>query len=314
MDVSIVIVNWNTRSLLLECLQSVSEATDGLSCKITVVDNGSSDGSSAAVKSQFPRAKLIENKRNLGFATANNQALRLSQASYALLLNSDARISRGALRELIEFMKTTPDAGIAAGQYVNELGKRENSIDNFPTLATELLNKSVLRILLPGKFPSKRQVFQEPREVESVIGACMIVRMQAVRDVGLLDEDYFFFLEETDWCYRMRKGGWKVYHLPHVSVVHLKGKSKRIDPARAWVEYYRSSYLFFKKNRGSLTYVLLRMCRVAKLMVNLALTALGLAVTLGYRSRLREKVRVYGFLFLWHLRGCSPSVGLRELD
>jgi GT2 family glycosyltransferase len=310
MDVSIIIVNWNTRELLLNCLSSVFATAGGLEVEIFVVDNGSTDGSSEAARREFPGVTIIQNTVNRGFAQANNQALAQATGRYVLLLNSDAALTEGSLQGLVSFMDRTPKAGIAACQYMDTDGSRQNSFDNFPTLATELLNKSILKLLFPARYPGKRRHYREPLAVDSVIGACMIVRAEAVRQVGVLDEDYFFFLEETDWCFRMRRAGWHVYHLPHISVYHLQGKSKEKSPVRAWIEYYRSLYLFFKKNRSGVSYYVLRTGKVLKLLVNTLLVALGILCTLGMNKGLVRHFRIYGGLLTWHMRGCPKEEGL----
>lgn len=310
MDVSIVIVNWNTRELLLNCLSSVYATADGLDVEIFVVDNGSEDGSSGAVQKEFPGVTIIQNTVNRGFAQANNQALARATGRYFLLLNSDAVLTEGSLHGLVSFMDSTPGAGIAACQYIDTDGSRQNSFDNFPTLATELFNKSILKTVFPARYPGKRRVYREPLAVDSVIGACMLVRAEAVRKVGGLDEDYFFFLEETDWCFRMRSAGWLVYHLPHISVYHLQGKSKEKSPVRAWIEYYRSLYLFFKKNRSAMSYYLLRTGKVLKLLVNTLLVSLGICCTLGRNKGLVRHFRIYSGLLTWHLKGCPRDEGL----
>ena len=314
MDISIIIVNWNTRELLLNCLTSVYATTAGLSIETIVVDNGSHDGSGQAVQERFPQVTLIQNTGNRGFAKANNQALAGATGRYVLLLNSDALLTEGALNNLVAFMDTTPEAAIAAGQYLNQDGSKQNSFDNFPTLATELLNKTLLKILFPNKYPSKKKEYREPMAVDSVIGACMLVRAEAIEVVGPLDEDYFFFMEETDWCFRMHRAGWRIYHLPHIKVYHLQGKSKEKNPSKAWIEYYRSVYLFFKKQRSLRAYYFLRIARVGKLLINMVLVSLGLLLTLGMGRGLKRRYAIYRDLLIWHIKLCPLSVGLRELD
>jgi GT2 family glycosyltransferase len=192
---------------------------------------------------------FIQNQKNVGFAVANNQALRLSKGDYLLLLNPDTRVKEGSIEGLVSFMESSSEAGVAGAQLLNDDGSKQNSIANFPSLATELLNKSLLRWLFPKQFPGKERDYSNPVEVDSVIGACMMVRRKALDQVGLLDEDYFLFLEETDWCYRMKRAGWKIYHVPQAEVYHFQGKSTEADRKRAKVEYYRSRYHFFKKTR-----------------------------------------------------------------
>ena len=207
MDISIVIVNWNTRELLLDCLASVYALAGGLRFEVFVVDNASSDGSVSAVQAQYPQVNVIRNEKNLGFAAANNKALRVMQGKYALLLNTDTVLTEGAIATLLAYMENHDKVGMACGQLLNADGSKQNSIANFPGLLGLLCNETVLRLLWPRRFPSKRQEYRAPLEVESCIGACLMVRKAAMDAVGLLDERYFFFMEETDWALAMHRGG-----------------------------------------------------------------------------------------------------------
>jgi GT2 family glycosyltransferase len=311
-DLSILMVNWNTRSYLLPCLESVSKTVGKSSWEVIVVDNGSCDGSGEAVRNHFPTARLIENDRNLGFAKAMNQGLRACSGRYALLLNPDTRMKEETLERMISFMETHPDVGISGAQLLNGDGSKQNSIANFPSLVTELLNKSLLRWMFPKRFPGKESHYPEPIEVDSVIGACMMVRREAMEQVGFLDEDYFLFLEETDWCYRMKKAGWKVYHLPQVEVYHDQGKSAEREKRRAKIEYYRSRYHFFKKNRGSLQGPILVMGLIGRLLAGLIFMSVACLLTLCLIKKWRIKLSVYVYLLGWHLRFCPEEMGLRE--
>jgi len=313
MDISCIIVNWNTKQLLIDCLSSIQKTVRGREYEVLVVDNASQDGSPQAVQQLFGSAvRLIENSENRGFARANNQALRLAGGKYIFLLNSDTVLRPDTVDGLAAFLDGHPDAAMAGPRMVGADGTAQNSYDNFPTLATELLNKSILRLLFPGTYSGKSAKKQEPFEVDSLIGACIAVRAEAVHAVGLFDEDYFFFLEETDWCLRMRRAGWKIYHVPQVEVVHLQGQSKKRRPSLGWIEYYRSLYLFFKKNRSPASYITLRVFRFVKLIINLLLTVLGLVVTLGMKRRYREKTVTYARILWWHLCLCPEGVGLRK--
>jgi GT2 family glycosyltransferase len=308
---TIVIINWNTREDLLVCLDSVEFVTKGFIVETIVVDNGSQDGSQDIVKKCYPWVSLIENKKNFGFAKAANDALRQMKGRYALLLNSDTQVKHGAIEPLVSFMDTHIEAGVVGVQLLNSDESRQNSIANFPSLATELLNKSLLRWLFPKKFPGKERNYSEPVEVNSVIGACMMVRRDALDQVGLLDEDYFLFLEETDWCYRMKKAGWKVYHIPQAEVYHFQGRSAERDKKRAKIEYYRSRYHFFKKNRGSLQWFIL----LSGLVIRLGFELLGMTVaslvTLFVIKDWQKKLSIYAYLFWWHLRFCPEGMGLK---
>ena len=311
-DLSIIIVNWNTRDLLIQCLESIFRTAGEVDLEVFVVDNGSTDGSGRAVKERFPDVKVIENQRNVGFAKANNQALRISGGKYLLLLNPDAQVKGKVIEELISFMEAHSRVGISGGQLLNLNGFKQNSIANFPSLTTELLNKSLLRWLLPKKFPGKERDYSEPIEVDSVIGACLMVRRDAMEQVGLLDEDYFLFLEETDWCYRMRRAGWRVYHVPQAEVYHFQGKSAEKEKKRAKVQYYRSRYHFFKKNRGTWQWFILLIGLLIKLMAEFALMGIANLFTFFAVQKWKERFSAYAYLLWWHLRFCPEGMGLKK--
>ena len=311
-DLSIIIVNWNTRDLLIHCLKSIEQIIKKLKVETFVVDNGSVDGCIELVRKKFPDLAVILNVENLGFAKANNQAIKLSKGEYLLLLNPDTKLKSGAVETLLSFMDSHPEVGIAGAQLLNGDGSKQNSIANFPSLATELLNKSLLRLLFPKKYPGKERQYSEPIEVDSIIGACMMVRRKAIEQVGLLDEDYFLFFEETDWCYRMKKSGWKVYHVPQAEVIHFQGKSVEKEKERAKVEYYRSRYIFFKKNRGVFQWAILLGGLMVKLIFSFIIWGILNIVTFFSLDKIKRKFRIYSYLLFWHLRGCPEGMGLKR--
>ena len=309
-DVDIIIVSWNTKPYLLRCLESIFQKRERVPWEVVVVENGSQDGSGNAVKEMFPSVRLIENDRNLGFSKAANQGLIKSSGRYALLINPDTEVKEGVIGQLVSFMDGHPKAGVAGVQLLHSDGSKQNSIANFPTLATELLNKDLLRWVFPERFPGKSKNYLEPIEVDSVIGACMIVRREAMEQVGILDEDYFLFLEETDWCYRMKKAGWKVYHLPEAEIYHFQGKSAEAEKKRARVEYYRSRYLFFKKHRGGLKWFILLLGLILRLGIELLSMFIGCLLTLFLLKSWRRRISMYAYLLEWHLIGCPEGMGL----
>ncbi len=306
-DLSFIMVNWNTKGLILEALRSIVNTVHGYEYEIFVVDNGSEDGSAEAIRKSFPQVHLILNDRNLGFARAVNQALVQAAGSYIVLLNSDARLMERAVQILVAFMEKDTDVGIAGGQLMNEDGSRQNSIAPFPSLATELLNKRLLRILSPHRYPGKERDYPFPIDVDSLVGACIIVRRQALEEVGALDEGYFFFMEETDWCFRMREKGWRVCFVPEARIVHLQGASASIAQAEAKIEYYRSRYRLFTKWRGRAKTALLKVGLIVRLLGEVMANSLLL-----WKKRYRERWRGYCRLLLWHLRLCPSNEGLRE--
>jgi GT2 family glycosyltransferase len=303
MDLSIIVVNWNTRELLRKCLNSIETTVHGLAHEIIVVDNASTDGSVAMVQERFPEARLIENIENRGFGKANNQALRVATGRYVLLLNSDALLTENAVSELFRCMENHSEAGMACGQLLNADGSRQNSIAAFPSLLTLMANTPMLEYLFPRRFPSKRYSYDGPVEVESAIGACLMVRMATMDAVGLFDERYHFFFEETDLAYQMQRAGWKVLHVPTAFIYHLQGQSIGHN-LRSRIEFYRSRYQFFRKWKSRPYYLTVRVVIVLRLILDWLLTSVGMIVTLGLVQELRDKWGVYGRLLLWHLRGC----------
>ena len=303
-DLSVIIVNFNTASLLKECLNSVEENRGNLNLEILVVDNNSRDQSVEMIKKDFPWVRLIVNSENIGFARGVNLGLALAKGRYFLLLNPDVKVLAGVLKGMIEFMEQNKDAGLAGVQLLNPDGTRQNSMANFPSLTQELLNKSLLRILFPERYPSKYQEYKSPIEVDSVIGACMIVRPEAVKEVGDLDSNYFLFLEETDWCFQMKKRGWKIFHLPQFKVLHKQGQSLLGFKSKGRIEYYRSYYRFFKKNYNQLSYIILRVIHFIKTLINMGLNLLALIFTLGLKKEYGDKLKIYLHLFLWNLLCC----------
>lgn len=302
MDLSIIIVNWNTKDLLLKCLEAVYENANGVNLEVWVVDNASTDGSVEAVKDQYRVVNLLCNKQNLGFARANNLALRNMGGRYALLLNTDAFVTKGAIMALYTFMEAHPESGMACGQLLDMDGSKQNSIANFPTLSSLFLNETLMRVMFPNRFPSKMQTYKFPIEIESGIGACLMVRKEAMDAVGFLDESYFFFLEETDWAFRMRQEGWKIFFVPDAQIFHGQGQSVG-DGVDARILYYQSRYLYFKKwHPGAfrLFYTLV----FVRLMINMGLSLAGILLTVGIHGGLRKKMKVYIQLLVWHLKGC----------
>jgi len=305
MDVSIIIVNWNTKRLLLDCIRSIYETVKTISFEICVVDNASTDGSVETVKQNYPDAKIIQNKKNLGFASANNIALERMRGRYALLLNTDTILTSSAVENLFNFMEKNQNAGMACGQLLNQDGSKQNSIANFPGMVSLLCNESLLQILFPKKFPGKRREYTKPVEVDSCIGACLMVRKKAMDEVGLLDKRYFFFFEETDWAYRMKQSEWKIYFVPSAKIFHIQGQTVGHNIVSRII-FYRSRYIYFKKWHKN-SYQLIRFIIFVRLLINTILSLAGVVATLGMHAGIRRKLSVYNRLILWHLAGCPED-------
>lgn len=288
-DLSALIVNWNTRDALADCLQALPEAIAPLSSETIVVDNGSSDGSPATVRAQFPWVRLIENGENVGFVRATNQAIAASRGEYLLLLNSDAIAPPSSLTRMVSFMKAHPDAGAVAPKLVNADGSFQASWARFPTLLSESLSAFGLNRRLWGPYhPSPRPRSDEtPCPVDWAPGACLLLRRCVIEAVGPLDEEFWMYSEDTDLCYRIHRAGWKVYYLPDVEVVHLGGASSRQCRPESVARLYGSKVRFFRKHYGPVPAVLLSIAVAAAYAVKA-----GLAVPAYLFPNCREQARL----------------------
>lgn len=307
---SFIVVNCNGHKFLFQCLQSIENTVKDLCYEIWMIDNGSSDSSVAKTRELFPHVKIIENKKNVGFAKAVNLALRRMNGKYAVLLNNDTLLKRDAIRLIIELMEQEPDIGMCGGQLLNADGSKQNSIANIPNLITELTNKSFLRRVWPSKFPGKELKLQRPIEVESLIGACLVVRKKAIEDVGLLDEAYFFFFEETDWCLRFRQHGWKIFFHPAAEIVHFQGGTAKKEYVRSKIEYWKSRYIFFRKHRSITEQKILCISLFLRLVLAFTFSIVCNAFTFFAVEQWRKKSTVYFHLLHWHIKGCPSSWGL----
>jgi GT2 family glycosyltransferase len=253
MDLSILIVNWNTRDLLSQCLFSVYAHPPAGSFEVIVVDNASADGSAAMVRRCFSQITLIENDQNPGFAAANNQAIALSRGRYLLLLNPDTIVYPGALSALITFMDQNPAAGAAGSMLLNPDGSLQPSCHPEPTLTRELWRLFHLDKLKPyALYPMETWPADQPREVDTIQGAALLIRRSVVDEVGLLDDRYFMFSEEVDWCVRIRRAGWPIYWVPQSRVIHFGGQSTGQVATAMFVQLYRGKLQYFRNHYGAI--------------------------------------------------------------
>jgi len=263
----IVVVNWNTRELLAECLQSLL-ATSNTSARpfedefpllalgpygaqVFVVDNASSDGSAQMVRKSFPWAHLIENDENVGFARANNQAIRQSSGRYVLLLNSDTEVHRGAVETLVAFMETNPQAGAVGARLLNADGSLQPSAHPMLTPWREFWRLMFLdRLARKATYGPKLWEAAVPQRVEVIKGACLLLRREALDQVGLFDESFFFYTEEVDLCYRLCQAGWQLWWVPAATVVHYGEASSKQAAQAMYLQLYRSKIQFYRKFGG----------------------------------------------------------------
>ena len=299
-DISVIIVNWNTKELLRNCLNSVYKTVRGLSLEIIVVDNASSDGSIEMLEKEFPSVIRVLNKENKGFGAANNQALAIMKGEYALLLNSDALLTEEAVKKMWTFCKANEKAGIVCGQLLNADGSKQNSIASFPSLISLAVNNSLLEYLLPSVYPSKRYEHTAPVEVDSAIGACMMIRGEALKETGFFDERYFFFFEETDLAKTMKCHGWKIYHLSDAFIYHLQGQSIG-HSASSRIEFYKSRRQFLKKWHSPAFVRFAETIVVMRLLINYLSNLVFVLLTLGINKKANSKLSSYAELIRWHL-------------
>ncbi len=256
-DLSIVIVSWNARDLLLQCLQSVADTLGDLSAEIIVVDNASTDGTAVAVEKAFRRVKVISISPNRGFAVGNNVGIRASTGRYVMLLNSDTLVPAGALAGLVEFMEGHPDVGAAGPRLLQSNGKPQPfAFGNDPTPGY-LVRRGLFRGLLRRAMHDWNT--DQVQMVNWVSGACLLARRKAIEQAGPLDENIFMYFEDNDWCLRIRQAGWKVCYNPQVEIIHFGGQSLKQNPA-ARRAYYQSLDYFYSKHYGSVARWLLLIC------------------------------------------------------
>jgi len=254
LTLSVVIVNYNTRDLLRACLRSVQESEGIPDLELFVVDNASTDGSAEMVASEFPWVQLIVSSVNGGYAYANNLALKRCTGDYLLLLNPDTVLPPLALRRMLDFMDAHPEAGAAGPKLIRQNGSLDLACRrSFPSPEVSLYRMLGLSRLFPrsrrfGRYNLTYLDPDVPAEVDSVVGAFMMVRAEAARQVGLLDESFFMYGEDLDWAFRIKAAGWKVLYNPEVVVLHYKGASSRRNSRKAIVEFYRAMDVFYRKH------------------------------------------------------------------
>ena len=229
-DVSVIIVNWNTIDLLRACIASVFNATRSINFEVIVIDNASADGSVEMVRQEFGKAIVIANAKNVGFAAANNQGMAIATGRYVLLLNSDTIVLDGAIEKTIAYADRWPDTAALGCRILNPDRSLQNSCFMFPSLLNLLLFSTYLYRLFPrSRFFGREQMTwwdrDDAREVDVVTGCYMLVRKQAIDEVGMMDSGFFMYAEETDWCYRFKSKGWKNRFTPDAEIVHLGGAS-----------------------------------------------------------------------------------------
>jgi len=271
-DLSIIIVNWNTKNLLKQCLESIKAHTKKISYEIIVVDNSSRDGSADMVETNFPQVFLIKNKKNLGYGRANNQGLDRARGKYVLFLNSDITVNENCLDEMFDFMEDNPAVGASACKLTYPDGSLQHSCRQFPSFKVFFLMLIGLRAVFPKMKIFRRYMMLDwdhgdLREVDQIMGSFMFVRRNVLERIGSFDERYWMYFEEVDLCLRIKRAGWKIVHYPFVSAIHHLSKSSEQWPEiKRIIEFNKSLLKYFHKNESFYEYYILYFLSKIKLL------------------------------------------------
>jgi len=301
-SLSIIIVSYNTCDYLRDCLGSLS--AQDRTAEIIVVDNGSADGSIDMVRDEFPQARVIEAGENLGFAKANNLGIRQSQGEYVLLLNSDTIAKPGALTALARFLDAHPEAAAVGPRLLNADGSRQLACYRFPSPGRAFRDQLFVTALLadhPRWGDYRRWAHDSVRAVDFVIGAALLVRRTAIAQVGLLDEGFFMYAEETDWCYRMRQAGWKIYFTPDAEVTHYGGGSGKAMADRVFAQFSESQSRFYRKHYGAAGAMALQASLISGALLRIPLYALLAALSASRRPQARATLQTWRNILRWNL-------------
>jgi N-acetylglucosaminyl-diphospho-decaprenol L-rhamnosyltransferase len=276
MDLSIIIVNWNSVRYLRDCTDSIREYTRGISYEILVVDNASPAGDANVLEQQFTDIALIKSAENLGFAGANNLGFRDSSGDYVLFLNPDTKLNSPAINTMLQRLRSLPDAGIVGCKLLNtDLSIQTSCIQKFPTILNQVLDIDYLRNCWPNSrlwgvgplFSNK----SEPVTVEVVSGACLMIKRNVFEKVNHFSEDYFMYAEDLDLCYKVGRAGYANYYIGDATVLHYGGKSS--SPKSATVMKWKSILRFCKKSRGSFYGLIFRLAMILAALVRLFIIA-----------------------------------------
>jgi GT2 family glycosyltransferase len=254
MDLSIVIVNWKVKDLLEKCIQSIFEQTKDISFEVFVVDNNSGDGSVEMVREKFPQVDLTASQENLGFAKGNNPAIKKAHGRYILLLNPDTEILDNALEKMVKFMDSNSGCGIAGCKLLNPDLSLQPSVRTFPTLTSQVFILLKIHHLFPHskamyKYLVQNFDYEKTQEVDQVMGAFMMIRREVINKIGMLDEKFWIWFEEVDFCKRAKEAGFKILYTPEAKIIHHFGQSfKQAMGVKKQKDFNRSLSCYFKKH------------------------------------------------------------------
>ncbi len=307
-DLTIIIVSWNCWTFLDNCLRSIQESGTRRSFRVVVVDNASKDGTPELVRQRHAWAELMCNTSNVGFAAANNKAIRVSRSPYVLLLNADTLVSPGALDTMLEFLEAHRDVWVTGPSLLNGDHSPQRTGVRFPTNWNIFVETLFLDRLLPQShlFGQHRELYLDPktsREVDYLQGSCLLVRAEAIGKAGLLDEDFFMYFEETDWCYRMKERGGRVVTCPAAEVIHFGGGvTGHFDESRV-LAYHESLLHFYRKHYSEFRQLIVRLILALRIFVRLAfwgvISLFSARLRAGAISSIRGYLRTVPLLLRW---------------
>ncbi len=296
-DVSTVIVNWNSRQYLAKCLDTMLSRKRTIRVEVIVVDNASSDGAVGWLKKEYPEVTVIESTENVGFARGNNMGIRKASGRYICLVNPDVEFRDECLQTLCEFMERNQDVGICGPKILNGDGSIQYSCREYPTLWNNLCFALGLYRIFPHSAAFSNELMSyfghdRLRKVEAISGCFMMSRREAMEEVGLLDESFFMYSEDLDWCKRFNDKGWKIVFNPAVSALHYGGGSSENEPARFAVEKELAIIQYWNKHHGAIENALIRIILLTNHALRIAifgvLSMLGSAGKSGMRRNVRN--------------------------
>ncbi|MFZ0300331.1 MAG: glycosyltransferase family 2 protein [Candidatus Sulfotelmatobacter sp.] len=310
MDLSIIVINWNSAGFVRKCLQSVYAGTTGCEFEVIVVDNASFDECGEIVRNEFPAAKFIQSDLNLGFARANNLGARETTGRNLLFLNPDTEIVGDALLRMVSFLDTQPDAGLVGCKLLNtDLSLQTSCVQAFPSLLNQALDNEHLRRVFPNLRLWGMQALLtdgKPAEVEVVAGACLMIKSEVFEAIGQFSSNYFMYAEDADLCFKVKQAGWKNHYLSGASVVHHGGQSSGKKPESNFASIMmRESLLeFMRLRRGSLYAIAYQLTTIVIAVLRLLLLMVAFVFTLGGEKRkaLRPAFAKWVKVLRWGLR------------
>jgi hypothetical protein len=301
-SISVVIVSWNVRDLLRQCLQAVLAQTGRH--QVIVVDNASTDGTLEMLRADFPEILIVANRENRGYTGGNNQGFQLASGKYILVLNPDTRLQPGAIVTMQAFLEGHPAVAVVGPRLLWPDGSVQSSRRRFPTLMIDLLENAVVQRFWAVNVVLNRYYCNDlpndvPQPVDWVVGACIMLRREVVEQIGGFDEGYFMYSEEADWCFRAKAAGWEVWHLPEAAIIHYHGKSSEQNLLARENRFQDSRARFLAKHRGRWQAVIFRLFLMATYAIELA--GLWAASILSSRNRAgkRARLQLLGGALLW---------------